>query len=586
MYHIFLFVLTSHVAWSSPRVTKSQFNSHGRITPSMSAIENIRGLHSTLANCSYQNELVIISSSTSFADAAAQTIHMLHRYGIHHIIVVAPGPTSDGCQQLRPLLAYPPAGVCCMWSEAELPPQDNNDVARNAFSPQRTLMHSRLRLAALALRLSYNLLFLDTYVILYDEPYRALKAFSPINLLAPGSTREVNLGVMYVQNVSSDGPVAWIFAEAVDRILRWAENETWVREGIGSSRGFTIHNYQHMSWDQMSFGDVLMSTATARRPMFFSSWMFQEPRTSGQEALPFDKMVAGWRDSYHNWTSQGIPKELLINDPPDFIKRMATLELGIDRSAEISTVELGRVFTKGLWPQGLGGHAFPPQRGDYSRAWQDLLAKVSSHPLWPDPDDPSCYPSESQGIPVRCQWRGNELAGFLPSWLQSQYTSRLAGQQYSCSAESEPTQVFGHLLYLSNEKKIYKNALKQIFGCYSWTVANRSKNGSIYYASTPSIKIPHVLAPSEALVSQMEKMSTIGVLSAHRQLYLMARSINRAFAWPALSCKFLNSLHSDIVSKKELARNKDRYWPMNHAYTIPWRNGSCVWVDESESCMS
>lgn len=113
--------------------------------------------------------------------------------GIHHIIVVAPGPTDKACRELSSLLP----DVCCMWSGASLPPTEPkhlHDVAHNAFSPQRTLMHSRLRLAALALRLSYNLLFLDTDVILFDDPYRVLKALGPgLNLLAPGSVREVNL---------------------------------------------------------------------------------------------------------------------------------------------------------------------------------------------------------------------------------------------------------------------------------------------------------------------------------------------------------------------------------------------------------
>jgi hypothetical protein len=62
---------------------KSRFNSQGKINVSMSSLENLDGLKHTLRSCSYEKELVIISSSTSFVDAAAQTIHMLQRYGIH-----------------------------------------------------------------------------------------------------------------------------------------------------------------------------------------------------------------------------------------------------------------------------------------------------------------------------------------------------------------------------------------------------------------------------------------------------------------------------------------------------------------------
>lgn len=133
-----------------------------------------------------------------------------------------------------------------------------------------------------------------------------------------------------------------------------------------------------------------------------------------------------------------------------------------------------------------------------------------------------------------------------------------------------------------NEKKIYKNALKQIFGCYSWKVAERSKKGEIYFASTPDNKVPLILAPSEALVSQIEKMGTIEVIQAYQSLFLMSRSIGRAFAWPALSCQALEDLHRDIAQRKDLARNKDRYWKMNHAYVLPWTgkdSSKCIWSD-------
>ena len=133
-----------------------------------------------------------------------------------------------------------------------------------------------------------------------------------------------------------------------------------------------------------------------------------------------------------------------------------------------------------------------------------------------------------------------------------------------------------------NEKKIYKNALKQIFGCYSWTVANRSKKGEIYFASTPERHVPLVLAPSEELVAKIENMGTIEVLESYQSLFLMARSIGRALAWPALSCNFLEALHKDISQRKDLARNRDHYWPLNHAFVIPWTghdSSKCVWVD-------
>ena len=51
---------------------KSLLNSKKLINASSSAIEDIDGLKAALKSCSFENELVVISSSTSFADAAGE----------------------------------------------------------------------------------------------------------------------------------------------------------------------------------------------------------------------------------------------------------------------------------------------------------------------------------------------------------------------------------------------------------------------------------------------------------------------------------------------------------------------------------
>lgn len=259
---------------------------------------------------------------------------------------------------------------------------------------------------------------------------------------------------MYLQNVKPDGPIAWIFAQAVDRILRWSENETWVQDEIGRMSGFKIRNFQHMMWDQMSFGDSLMSAAkNLNRPMFFNAFMFQEPR-SDVPKLPFDQAYAAWRISYGNWTSRIISKHVDVPSLPEALKQMAQAEDGSEKGLTVPAVELGWVFTRGLWPAELGGPPFPPARGEFSKSWQGMLVNVTSHPLWPDPEDPSCFPQDANSpevLPEHCRWKGNETAGFLPKWLQSQYTGRLPSQNYTCRGvqADEPTQVFGHLLFLS-----------------------------------------------------------------------------------------------------------------------------------------
>ena len=45
-------------------------------------------------------------------------------------------------------------------------------------------------------------------------------------------------------------------------------------------------------------------------------------------------------------------------------------------------------------------------------------------------------------------------------------------------------QVFGHNIWLVNDKVIYKNAIKMAHGWYNWTLANQARDGMMYFAST------------------------------------------------------------------------------------------------------
>lgn len=51
------------------------------------------------------------------------------------------------------------SSLCCVWAAPAIP---TGELASHAFGHHRYLMHTRVRLAARALRLSYNILFLDT----------------------------------------------------------------------------------------------------------------------------------------------------------------------------------------------------------------------------------------------------------------------------------------------------------------------------------------------------------------------------------------------------------------------------------------
>jgi hypothetical protein len=73
-------------------------------------------------------------------------------------------------------------------------------------------------------RRGYNVLILDTDNSVRMDPYPFLKSdmFKGYNQLVSydDGIPEINCGAQYGQNIATDGPVAWVTAEVVDRLLR------------------------------------------------------------------------------------------------------------------------------------------------------------------------------------------------------------------------------------------------------------------------------------------------------------------------------------------------------------------------------
>ena len=80
-------------------------------------------------------------------------------------------------------------------------------------------------------RRGYNVLILDTDNSVRADPYVFLKSamFADYNQIVSfdEGIPEINCGAQYGQNIGSDGPMAWITAEVVDRILRCAFSMYW-----------------------------------------------------------------------------------------------------------------------------------------------------------------------------------------------------------------------------------------------------------------------------------------------------------------------------------------------------------------------
>ena len=67
--------ITSHNVL--PLVKPSEYASMGKVSQYVGHINDLNGLKAALTACSYKNEIILISTTSTFVDAAAQTIDML-----------------------------------------------------------------------------------------------------------------------------------------------------------------------------------------------------------------------------------------------------------------------------------------------------------------------------------------------------------------------------------------------------------------------------------------------------------------------------------------------------------------------------
>ena len=139
--------------------------------------------------------------------------------GLAHQILLTDSPET--CKESKKVLP----DLCCVWSSQSLP--------ESHFQHQLLLWNHRRALAARTLRLGYNIMVLDTDMVVFNEcTYTFLKQapFKDINLMTMGETWPyhtnslLNLGFLYAQNARPDGPVSAILAEVPDRQLRMADD--------------------------------------------------------------------------------------------------------------------------------------------------------------------------------------------------------------------------------------------------------------------------------------------------------------------------------------------------------------------------
>ena len=163
----------------------------------------------------YKQELILTVSDGNHLEPLLNLMLDFKDLKMEHTVALMDRESS--CDKLRQHM--PKAG--CVWTKflVEAHPEPY-------WTPIVHLWLMRWLLFNSMVRRGYNVLILDTDNSVRMDPYPFLKSsmFKGFNQLVSfdEGIPEINCGIQYGQNIAPDGPMAWITAEVVDRLLRCA----------------------------------------------------------------------------------------------------------------------------------------------------------------------------------------------------------------------------------------------------------------------------------------------------------------------------------------------------------------------------
>ena len=221
---------------------------------------------------SFKKEIVIIMVNEGGEKSALNAILNLRRVGIDHYILLV--QNEEHCRRLR----EGPHKVSCAWTSFL-----SNDTRLEKWRvPVKHCTHcpvpmdlwwGRLKYMGELAELGYNVLYIDTDVFALSNPYvylhsPALQKHSIIIQREFIHVYGLNIGFIYLNACSPDGPCRWIFREALARLDRllsvddvqsvWNESDVL---GITSPPHDTtpagIFGPKAVVWDQNIMNDVI-----------------------------------------------------------------------------------------------------------------------------------------------------------------------------------------------------------------------------------------------------------------------------------------------------------------------------------------
>ena len=515
-----------------------------------------------LAACTYKHELILLTSNKPVLDNAMQLSQSLSgKFRLAHQILLTDGPQT--CQESMAILPT----LCCVWSSIRLP--------ENYFQHQLLLWNHRRAMAARSVRLGYNVLVLDTDMVVFGDPYKFLKQppFRDINLMTMGETWPyetnslLNLGMLYAQNAKPDGPVAQILAEVPDRQLRMANDK-----GNRLMRMWKVHQNcgtdEQLLFDDVVYGSILKTpmhivsmdvcgTPEAREQRW-ANWSAVNRRReslvdSGQIfTLSQEETPSAWKDIVGSSTFAMKRADLHWWH----LSHLSALPLNTSVTANKGEIE---------WPLEYGGQLMPSKRGPLSLAFQSLLINECQCPMWPDPSSPNTIQKMRSGL--------TEKFAIAPHFLVASFQARGVLGLWGQHPDTQPRQVLGHIHQTPCDSWIGKRTLAQMIGEYDWGLAKKLKGDNLFFASTDTISHPKLIAFAPCLDLGLFVKTLEDFKAILRGLVAAALLMNRAFVIPDLPC------HLPFIAKDPTILSWTLPLDLHHGFMArgPLRSIKCQW---------
>lgn len=170
-------------------------------------------MESLLSARAFRKEVILTTADGEHLEELVNLMLDFHDLGMAHTVVLM--DSEESCQKASKFLP----NLGCIWVSFL-----NRDHPQPYWTKTIHMWLLRWQVFNSMVRRGYNVLILDTDNSVRMDPYVFLKnkMFSSYNQIVSfdNGIPEVNCGAQYGQNISPDGPLAWITAEVVDRLLR------------------------------------------------------------------------------------------------------------------------------------------------------------------------------------------------------------------------------------------------------------------------------------------------------------------------------------------------------------------------------